>query len=171
MGAVCSAASPVRSPRYPLDSLAQLRDHQVDEAARAQGVAVRKREEASVARRSAEERRDAHARETAAIRDGERQALLSGELRAVDLARADAWAEKARAEGRALDGIVDRAGASESDARRAEAAAQQLTAARQAEAKAVANDRARWEGGERRKDEAKEEEALSEACRSSHPSR
>jgi hypothetical protein len=165
MGAVCSAAAPVRSPRYPLDSLAQLRAHQVDEAARAQGAAVRRREEASVAHRTAEERREAHAREAASIRDGEQRALLQGELHAVDLARADAWAGAAQAQARGLDGAVERAAASESEARRAEAAAQQQTAARQAEAKAVANDRARWEGRERRKDEAKAEEALSEACR------
>jgi hypothetical protein len=158
-------AALVSSSRYPLDSLAQLRDHQVDEAARAQGTAVRRREEASGLRRTAEERREAHEREAAAIRDGEQRALLHGELHAADLARADAWAGAERAQAHGLDGAVERAAASENEACRAEAAAQQQTAARQAEAKAVANDRARWEGRERRKKEAKEEEALSEACR------
>jgi hypothetical protein len=165
MGAVCSAAPLVRSPRYPLDSLAQLRDHQVDEAARAHGAAVRRCEDAGVAVRTAEERREAHERETASVRDGEQRALLQGELQAADLARADAWAGAARAQARGLDGAVERAVATENEARRMEAEAQQQTAARQADAKAVANDRARWEGRERRKNEAKEEEALSEACR------
>jgi hypothetical protein len=157
----------VPSPRYPLDSLAQLRAHQVDEAARAHGSAVRRREEAGVARESAEERRATHEREAASIREDEQRALLQGELHAVDLARADAWAGASQAEARALEGAIETATATENEARRTEAALQRQTALRQAEAKAVANDRARWEGRERRKNEAKEEEALSEACRPS----
>jgi hypothetical protein len=89
--------------------------------------------------------------------------LAQGELRAVDLARAQAWehAERARladlaaAEGRAVK-AVDAAQGAEQDARAA-------LAQKKADRDVVAKDEARFVEAKKREQETREEEAAEEA--------
>ena len=153
------------APRYPLEPLARLRDGKAEEAAQALAGSVRAREEASLAVRAAEARRDAHGSAAAAVRERERATLARGELRAADLARADAWSFRVAAEKIALGAAVESARAGESKAREGEKSAQGTLAARQAEAEVVAGHRRRWEGERSRRLEAREEEAPFEGGR------
>jgi hypothetical protein len=155
----------VRPPRYPLEPLARLREKKVDEATQALAGAVATRAKAEEARARAEQRRAAQESKVAAVRDEERAALAHGELRAADLARAGAWEIAVAAEREQLDATVKSAQGKERAARDAEAGAKQSVASRQADADAVEKDRARWHEHARKRDEAKEEEAASEAWR------
>ena len=153
----------MRSPRYPLEPLVELRQKKVDEAVRELAGAARDRDSAAGARRAVEERRGAHERAIADVRAAEGEALARGELRVADLARAGAWSLRVGADGDALAAGVERARATEARARAAEATAQSAVGSRRAEAQVVTQHRARW-GETRRKDlEAKDEEASSEA--------
>jgi hypothetical protein len=152
-------------PRYPLEPLAELRKKKVDEATASLAEAVRKREAAARALRGAEIRREAAARAASALRTAELEALARGDLHARDLARAHAWAGRTAAEQESLAGVVRRAGAAEATARARESEAQGALASRSADARVVDRHRDRWEEGNRRVVEAREEEASSEAWR------
>jgi hypothetical protein len=155
----------MRSPRYPLEPLAQLRSRKVDEAARAYAASVGEREAAEGVKRAAEARRRRHEKDAADVRNAERAALDRGDLRAGDLDRAESWGAQAAVQQRSLEAAVERADAREKQARDAELAAQARTALRQADATVVAKDRARWDQAQRAAIDAREEEALDEACR------
>jgi YscO-like protein len=152
-------------PKYPLEPLAELREKKVESAALELAEAVRKREDVARTLRAAESRRDAQARAVAGLRQSERGALGRGELRARDLARADAWGIRIAAERQSLVGAVDHARSVETTALGQERDARGSVAARRAEAQVVAGHRARWDDDARRRLEAREEEASSEAWR------
>jgi hypothetical protein len=153
------------SPKYPLASLAQLRDQEVDQAANELASRVKASEIAERARQAAERKLDLHDESAARVRAAEDDALARGVLRAADLARADAWETRAALESRALATEVARGRMSEDQARKNELGAQAQLASRQAASQVVAKDRARWIEGERRSAEARDEEASSEAWR------
>ncbi|HEY8042420.1 MAG TPA: hypothetical protein VIF15_21610 [Polyangiaceae bacterium] len=155
----------MRPPKYALEPLARLRQHGVDEAVRGLATAVARRDEAERRRRGAEQRRELHESATALVREDEREALARGELRAADLARADAWERRASAEGTAMAAECDRARTSEATALEQEQRARTQVATREADAQVVARDRARWDEGLRKRTEAREEEAMAEAYR------
>jgi hypothetical protein len=155
----------MRPPRYPLEPLAKLREDQAEAAVRGLAKAVAGRDAAERARRSAEERRNAHEAAAERVRRGELEALGRGELRAGDLARAGAWETRVATEGEAMASEVIQARGVEALARDAEHAARTEVATRKAGAQVVDADRARWRDGLRRKAEAKEEEAAEEAFR------
>ena len=155
----------MRPPKYPLASLASLRDHEVDQATNELAGRVQASEAAERARQAAERKRDRHEESTAGVRAAENEALARGVLRAADLARDNAWKTRAALESRALAAEVAREHANEQQARKNERSAQAQLASRQAASQVVAKDRARWTDGQRRRAEAREEEASSEAWR------
>jgi YscO-like protein len=152
-------------PKYPLEPLAELRKKKVEQATLAVAEAVRKREAAARALRGAELRRETAARVAKGVRTAELEALARGDLRARDLARAHAWAARAAAEQESLAGVVRRAGAAETQAREHVQEMQGTLASRSADARVVDGHRERWNDGQRRGVEAREEEALSETWR------
>ena len=111
------------------------------------------------------EQRDAARRASLAVKDAEQGALERGNITVADLMRADAWAirvahEEAELAKRAADGV-----ARATEAKDGEAAARATVAGRRADAELVEKHRERWDGAERARDAAKEEEAAAEAWR------
>lgn len=156
----------MRPPKYPLELALELRKRKVDDAARALAVAARKREAAERRRLASQEMCEAQVGTSRQLRSVENDALARGELRVADLARAEAWELRVADEGRALAGELSKALADEVHAQDAERRAQEELAARQAGSKLIADHRARWHHGLRKRKEASEEEASSEAWRS-----
>lgn len=152
-----------RPPKYPLEPLLEHRERRVEDATAELGDAVRARETAEAAKARAEAERQAEEERAARTRAAEANLLAKGELRAVDLARAQAWehAERARladlaaAEGRAAS-AVDAARGAEQDARA-------TLAQKKADRDVVAKDEARFVDARKREQEAREEEAAEEA--------
>lgn len=155
----------MRPKKYPLDPLARVRERKVDEAARALGDAVRAREEAARKLAQANDKKATAEAEAHALRDAERGALERGELTVADLMRADAWGVRVAAEQSELARRVDEAEVRENEAHAAEHGARANVADRKADAELVARDRARWVDGERRRAEAKDEEASADVWR------
>src|SRR5260370_2807778 len=110
----------MRSPKYPLSSLALLREKEVDQAANEFAGRVTASEVAERAREAAERKRDLHEEATARARAAEDEALACGVLRAADLARADAWEARSALESRALAAAVARELTNEQQARKNE---------------------------------------------------
>jgi YscO-like protein len=152
-------------PRYPLEPLAELREKKAEEATTALGDALRQHEAATKSVRTAEVRRDGHARDVAERRKAELAALGRGELHARDLARADAWSARVASERATLDAAVDRALTAEGKAAERAHAAHEEVASRHADVKLVDGHRERWEDENRRRAEAREEEASADAWR------
>jgi hypothetical protein len=155
----------MRPKKYPLDPLARVRAMKVDDAARALAESTRLREEAERKRAEAERRVIAAEDAARVVRDAERDALDRGELTVADLMRGDAWGfrvreEQAELERRAADSL-EREGA----AKDGEDGARVVVAERKADAEIVERDRSRWADGERRRAEAKDEEAAADAWR------
>jgi hypothetical protein len=148
-----------------LKALAAVREDRVEQASGALAVAVAESEAARVARRAAEEDRDAQARRVAGAVQAERAALGRGELLAGDVAAADDWRRSAGAEHAALAASAAKARALEVGALGGEQRAREAVAARRAEARVVADAVARREADQRRSAEARAEEAASEAWR------
>ncbi len=155
----------MRQRQYTLEPLVELRDQQVDTAAVELAGAIAQREQAERVRREAEEARAAHEAAARQVRAAEAEALARGELCVSDLAGAGAWELRVTAESAAMGSAVDRARGTEDRAHDGERLARGEVAARQADADIVAKHRARWADGERRRSEAKEEEAASEIWR------
>jgi hypothetical protein len=155
----------MRPRRYPLEPLVELRDHQVDQAAAGLAGAIAKREDAEEGRRVAEAARAAHETAARQVRVAESGALDRGELRAVDLAGAEAWEARVAAESAAVGAAVERARTAEERAQDGESSARGELASRRADADVVGRDRERWVDEQRRRAEAKEEEAASEVWR------
>ncbi len=155
----------MRRPRYTLEPLVELRDQRVERATRELAGAVAESQAAERGRRAVEQRREVHEESAERVREAERQALDRGELQVADLARADGWEARVAAERRALDDELARAGAAVERARRAEDGARAEVASREAEAHVVHADRDRWQQGEQRRAEAREEEEAAEAYR------
>jgi hypothetical protein len=156
----------MRSRSYPLEPLVSLREAKVDEAALGLAAAARAREGAERARRTVELRRADHDGAADGVRKAELVALGRGQLRAADLARADAWAIRVAAERELLTAGIAHARSVEVTALDQEHHAQSKVATRRADAKVVEKHRARWDDAQRKGKEAREEEASSEAWRS-----
>jgi hypothetical protein len=152
-----------RPPKYPLEPLREHRERRVEDATAELGDAIRAREAAEAAKARAERERRAEEERAARTRETEAKLLAEGELRAVDLAHAQAWehGERAKlddlaaAEGRAAS-AVDAAWGAEQDARKA-------LAQTKAEREVVAKDEARFVDRLQREREAREDEAAEEA--------
>jgi hypothetical protein len=155
----------MRRRRYPLEPLVMLRDQRVEQATVGLAGAIEKREDAEQGRRTAEAVRDAHDAAAKLVRAGESGALDRGELRAVDLAGADAWEARVAVESASVASALERARTVEERARDGERVAQGELASRRADASVVERDRARWVDQQRRRTEASEEEAASEGWR------
>jgi hypothetical protein len=151
-----------RNPKYPLAPVREHRDRKVDAATAELGDAVRARELADDAKRAAERHREEAEARAAAVRSDEAERLARGELRAADLARAQAWEYGARAEITDLAQAVDRAGASLDATREAEGAARAVLAEKKADLDVVVKDQARFDDEARRARDAAEEEAAEE---------
>jgi hypothetical protein len=155
----------MRPKTYPQEPLAKLRATKVDAATSALAKAVRSREQADrVERSNRKVGEDAEAR-VKATRDAERSALESGELRAADLERAEAWGARVEGDLAEIERRVANASSRAQAARDAEGVARDGVANARVDEVVVERDRARWEDGERKRAEAKEEEAASEAWR------
>lgn len=153
------------SPKYPLKPLLEQRERHVDDATAELGGAVRAREAADAARMRAErDRREADER-AARIRQEEAERLARGELRAADLAHAQAWEVGARAELQELDRAVEVAQQTAERARGDEQNARFALAQKMADRDVVAKDKARFEDRVKRRVLAAEEEAAEEAFR------
>lgn len=152
-----------RNPKYPLEPLREHRDRKVELATAQLGEAVRSREAADDAKRRAEQERVEAAARAAAVRDDEAARLANGELRVADLARAQAWEHATSAEMANLEHAVDRADTEVGAARDREAGARTELAQKKADLDVVAKDRARFDAGVRRAQDANEEESAEEA--------
>lgn len=155
----------MRRLQYPLEPLANVRERQVDDAVRGLATAVSQREAAARRAQAAEQAAESHAAAVERVKREEREALGRGELTAADLARAHAWELRVEAERTALAGQQERARAAESAASDAEGRSREELARRRTDADVVAKDRARWETAQRKRADAKEEEAMAEAFR------
>ena len=155
----------MRPPKYPLEPLAALREKKVEGAIGKLAAARRAHDSAERERLASEEKGRAHAAAVERVRLAELEALSRGDLRAADLARADAWEARIASERRALEVELEGSRASEARARAEEDDAGRQVASRRAEAQVVDNDRARWHEALRRRGEAREEQAASEASR------
>jgi hypothetical protein len=149
--------------KYPLDPLLDLRERQVDEAARDLAKAVDSRQKAEAAKRAAQTARETAEERAARARDEEREALARGELRAGDLMRGQAWEIGVAEEQKRLTQQVAVAEQGEKKARDQEDGARGALASRQADAEVVEKDKDRFVAKERSKQIAKEEEAAEEA--------
>lgn len=155
----------MRRLQYPLEPLADVRERQVDDAVRGLAAAVTQREAAARRARAVEQAAASQAASADAVKRVEREALGRGELTAADLARAHAWELRAEAERAALAAEHERARAAERAASDAEDRSREELARRRADADVVAKDRARWETAQRKRADAREEEAMAEAFR------
>jgi len=149
--------------KYPLDPLLELRERQVDDAARDLAKAVDTRQRAEAAKRAAQTARETAEERAARARQEENEALARGELRAGDLMRAQAWEIGVAEEQKRLSQQVAAAEQGEKTARDHEDGARGALASRQADADVVDKDKERFVAKERDKQIAKEEEAAEEA--------
>jgi hypothetical protein len=155
----------MRARKYPLQPLAKRREEQVTAAMKGLATAVADRAKAEEGRRRADQARAGHESMAERVRNAEQRSLEEGGLRAADLARVHAWEVRVDEERRVIEAQAQRARGLESAAGDRERAAQGEVAARRADADAVAKDRVRWEGNERKVAEKKEEEEMAEAFR------
>jgi dTMP kinase len=153
------------TPRYPLEPLARLRESRIEAAERALARATAARVAAQQTRTDAERAAEEHRRTTLALRAAEREALARGELRALDLAREDAWAARRAAEAVRMAGDAAEARAAEERARSAEQSARAAAASCAADARVVRDHRERWARERRATAEGVEDDAAIEAWR------
>lgn len=161
----------MRPPKYPLELVVDLRKRRVDEASRDHAKAARGREAAENRRVVTQKRSEAHTAAAERVRCVEQDALVSGELSAADLSRARSWEARVAQESGALGGELSKALSNEAGARAEERKAQEKLESRLVDSQLAVNHRARWREGLRRRTEANEEEAATEAwrCRTSKP--
>ena len=164
MRLLCLLTMP-RPRQYPLDPLLAHRERKVDEATAELGDAVKQRELAEAERLRAERAKETAEARASAIRDEERSRLQGGELRAVDLARAQAWEVAVSAEMQTLGRAVETAAADVDAKRTDEAEARGALAQKKAEHGVVEKDKERFTLAKRRAAEAAEEENAEEAWR------
>ena len=152
-----------RPPKYPLEPLLEHRERRVDDATAELGDAVRAREAAEAAKARAEAARREEEERAARLRAAEAALLAQGELRAVDLARAQAWEHAEQRTIEELAGAERRATEHAGTARATEDEARIELAKKKADRDVVAKDEARFLDKQRRDREAREEEAAEEA--------
>ncbi len=153
------------SKKYPLDPLVKVRAQAVDTATRALAESIRAREAAERRERVAEDEKRRAEEDACALREAERAKLEQGELKVVDLMRADAWGVAVEAEHERLEQQVQRASEEVRQACAGEGAARAGVASRKAEAEIVEKDRAKWQGRVRREADARQEEEAAEVWR------
>lgn len=153
------------SKKYPLEPLVDVRREQADTAKRQLGESVRARESRESELAAARARTLQHADVVDATARSEREALEQGGLRAVDLARQNAWQLQQERETEELAHREVRSAEAVLEATNEEIQARADTAARLAELKAVERDRERFVEREKQIVLAKEEEAAEEAWR------
>ncbi len=152
-------------PKYPLQPVLEDRQRKVDDQAAELGQSIRRREAAEAAKAKAEAVKREAEQAAAAVRADEAEALARGELRAIDLMRAEAWevAEKARID--SLSRAADAAAAKAASAQREEVDARVTLAQKKAEHDVVVKDKGRFAERLAKKAQAAEEEAAEEAWR------
>ncbi len=160
-----SSSAMTRGRKYPLDLLARLRVKQVDDATRLLSEAIRAREAAEHGAAVVIARREASAEQTRAVGERERRALDRGELRAEDLAHADAWSVRVEAERVDLERRLAKAMEATHAAHEQESDAQGGVARARASSDVVSRDRTRWEDARQKRANLAEEEAGAEAFR------
>jgi len=152
-----------RPTKYPLTSLLEHRGRKVESSTAELADAVRAEAAAAAAHARAEAARDdaeARARRT---RAEEAERLARGELRAVDLARAEGWEVSARAEIAQLDAAEASAASRVEEARGETTSARTGLAGAMADRDVVAKDRSRFEVAAAARKIAAEEEGAAEA--------
>jgi hypothetical protein len=158
-------------PKYPLEPLLEHRERKVVDATAELGRSISAREAAERARELAEARRRDAEERAAHVKAAESGRLARGELRAVDLARADSWEIDARAGIGQLTRAVDAADQGVREAAGLEAKARGQLAERLVERDIVAKDEVRFAAKETKRVVAAEEEAADEAFSSGSRSR
>ncbi|MBX3226138.1 MAG: hypothetical protein KIT84_28805 [Labilithrix sp.] len=153
------------SPKYPLKPLLEHRERAARDRTAELGGAVRARETAELAKERAEATKREAESADAAVRAEEADLLDQGELRAVDLARGQAWEIGAQARLADLTRTVDVAGRRAVEARTAEDGARTELAGALADRDVVAKDEARFRARHEKKVLAAEEEQAEEAFR------
>jgi hypothetical protein len=154
-----------RPPKYPLEPLLGHRERKVDDATVELGAAIAQREAAEAARLRAERARREAEERAAAIRADEAARLAKGELRAVDLARKEAWEVAVAAQMSDLTRDVAKAEREAASAHEGEASARAELARTKADRDVVAKDKGRFVDAQRRAAEAADEENAGEAWR------
>ncbi len=147
-----------RNPKYPLEPLREHRDRAVEAATTELGDAVRARESADEAKARAERERREEAVKVDAVKAEEQKRLSGGELRAVDLARAEAWGYATSRKSDRLMRAVARTEEELTAALEAEALARGLLAQKKAERDVIAKDEGKFVESVARSREAAEEE-------------
>ncbi len=155
----------MRTSKYPLLPLLQLRERQVDQAAHGLAEAVGVRAAAEVRLRAAEAA-EVDARCAAqTVREDEREALNSGALSAADLARTHAWEARVAQERENLEKQTRGSEASAVAAQSRENAARVDVAQRQAAAQVIGSDQEKWRSARDHAAEAHEEDDAADAWR------
>lgn len=155
----------MRRPRYPLEPLAEIRRSKVETAAVRLEAAKREHDVARRAAQTSEQHRRDHEASAERIRSDEGVALDGGDLRVADLDRKNAWEVRVAGERATLESEVERARKAESSAHAHEDRARGDVVGRATEERVIVQDRARWTELQRKRSEACEEEASSEAWR------
>jgi hypothetical protein len=127
--------------------------------------AVRCRASAEEELREVDARLANHDATTARWSAAETASLMRGELRAVDLARADAWHARVAAERAAIEVQRDRARVAREAAFNDECETRKAAISSRNEKQLVEDDRTRWHERLRSSSEAVEDEAMTEAWR------
>jgi hypothetical protein len=151
--------------KYPRASVLAHRERLVDDAKEALARAVKEREAREAQRARAENAVATELQKRADVMQEEAARLARGELRATDLARQGAWEARADAEIAELRRKLAEAAASVDDAVAKEREALAELANRKADVDVLEKDRERYLLEERKKAEAREEEAAAEARR------
>jgi len=152
-------------PKYPLEPVLEDRKRKVDDQAAELAGAIREREAAEVKKARAEAlQREAEA-EQERVRAREAEALLRGELRVADLARAEAWEVSAKAEITTLEKSAHAASEHANAAHEEEALARATLAQKKADQDVVEKDKGRFVARAAQRVQAAEEEAAEEAWR------
>ncbi len=147
---------------YPRQALREQRQRRVEDKTGELAAAVRVREAAAAAfGRSDLARREAE-QQAGEARAREAERLGRGELRAVDLARGEAWEGRVARERAELERRANTAHATLAEAGRAEETARCDLAHQKAEEDVLAKDAARFEARVRRREETREEELAEE---------
>lgn len=152
-----------RPSKYPLKPLLEHRDRHVDAATAALGTAVRERQAAESAKERAEQDRREEEARARVIREQEAEKLFGGELRVIDLARAEAWEVAAKAEMARRDAVVRDRTEAVVASRSTELDARGRLAETKADRDVVAKDRDKFVERQRQTAQAAEEEAAEEA--------
>jgi hypothetical protein len=151
--------------KYPRKSVLEHRERLADDATRGLSRAVAERERADHEKQTAEDARRRAAEEAERARREEGDALARGELKAADLASQGAWEVRVAAEARAMDARVAESASKADAARDEERAAARELGNRKADVDVLVKDRERYEAAQKKRAEAREEEAAAEAHR------